>query len=111
MKNIRTILILSFLAGGLLSWYFLGKQNVFSTEIGTAYLGEDAGYTQLILYKNGILERQYGGIMGITDRKYYGFSFRVNEIEIQTREKIYNLENMEINIEGVEYKFSTLEAK
>ncbi|MEM7658379.1 MAG: hypothetical protein AAF399_19790 [Bacteroidota bacterium] len=109
MKHVKLVpILLAWMIGGGIVWFFWGKHRVLGAELGTAYLGEDAGFTELVLYDNGICERRYGGIMGVSDRKYYGFSFDGNEIQLQTTDRISNLTNMEIILHGTEYTFSAL---
>ncbi len=93
--------------GGIVVWGFSLTDNLLGKEIGSDYVGEDAGFSKVRLFDNGICKCEYGGIFGATDTKYYGYCIRNGKIEIQTKEDIYNLRIMEIIIDGKNYRLIT----
>jgi|GEM_PF-4857156 len=101
------IILIAFLTGCIVVWWISSIDNLLGKEIGSDYVGEDAGFTNMTLFENGICKREYGGIFGTTDTKYYGYCIRNGRVEIQTKENIHNLKLMEIIIDRRYYPLIT----
>jgi len=71
---------------------FLGQQ------IGYTYLGQDAGFEELYLFRNGKCKLTYGNIFGVTERHYGTFEVKDTMIFVETKARLLDLELYTINL-------------
>jgi len=71
---------------------FLGQQIAYT------YLGQDAGFEELYLFRNGKCKMTYGNIFGVTERHYGTFEVKDTIVLVETKARLLDLELYTINL-------------
>jgi hypothetical protein len=86
------VILLIIFSNSISDRLFLGQQIAYT------YLGQDAGFEELYLFRNGKCKLTYGNILGVTERHYGTFEVKDTIVLVETKARLLDLELYKINL-------------
>lgn len=78
---------------------FISDRIFLGQQVAYTYLGQDIGFEELYLFKNGKCKITYGGVFGVSDTHYGTFKVIDSTLYVGSKAKLLDLESHTIKLD------------